>query len=60
MELISPETKKLIDENLEKAAEVSLAIAQAREAGFEMPQEEERLKNNVGRLLRMRQAFFGE
>lgn len=60
MEIIKPETRKLIDEKIAMAEEVSLAIAQAREAGIELPGLEERNKNAGIRLVRMRAAFFGE
>ncbi len=60
MEIIKPETKRLLDERLEMAQDVSVALAKAREAGIEMPKEEERLKNAVTRMFRIRHAFFGE
>ncbi len=60
MEIVKKEMKGKLDETIEMAAEVKVAIAQAREAGIDISQIEERVDNAAIRALRMRRAFFGE
>ncbi|KKN01407.1 hypothetical protein LCGC14_1128020 [marine sediment metagenome] len=60
MEIVKPEMKAKLDESIEMAAELKMMLSQAREAGIDVSQIEERLDNSAVRALRMRRAFFGE
>ncbi len=60
MDIVKPEMKQKLDESIEMAKDMKMAIAQARDAGIDMTQVEERVDTAATRAIRMRMAFFGE